>query len=51
MFDATRAQELLGTPVSEATVTTMTGRAAQGLTGFLDPVGFQNWAVGLDLRI
>jgi transposase len=30
--------ELFGTPVSEATVVTMTGRAAAGLTGFLDQV-------------
>jgi transposase len=30
--------ELFGTPVSEATVTTMTRRAAQDLTGFLDQV-------------
>jgi transposase len=30
--------ELFGTPVSEATVATMTRRAAQGLTGFLDQV-------------
>ncbi|OZM75356.1 hypothetical protein CFP66_46885, partial [Pseudonocardia sp. MH-G8] len=30
--------ELFGTPVSEATVATMTRRAANGLTGFLDTV-------------
>jgi transposase len=30
--------ELFGTPISEATVTTMTGRAAHGLIGFLDTV-------------